>query len=76
MVRDIAKASEAKASEAKASEAKASEAKAPGAKASGAKASEQSLRHTISAPPPRPTATPTTRKPVPILPSPQARAQP
>jgi hypothetical protein len=75
MVRDIAKVSEAKASEAKASEAKASEAKAPGAKASGAKASEQSLRHTISAPLPRPTATPT-RKPVPILPSPQARAQP
>jgi uncharacterized membrane protein YccC len=81
MVRDIAKVSEAKASEAKASEAKASEAKAPGAKAPGAKASgakassEQSLRHTISAPPPRPTAAPT-RKPVPILPSPQARAQP
>jgi hypothetical protein len=40
-----------------------------------AKASEQSLRPKISAPPPRPTATPT-RKPVPILPSPQARAQP
>jgi hypothetical protein len=38
-----------------------------------AKASEQSLRPKISAP--RPTATPT-RKPVPILPSPQARAQP
>jgi hypothetical protein len=40
-----------------------------------AKASEQSLRPKISAPPPRPTAT-STRKPVPILPSPQARAQP
>jgi len=40
-----------------------------------AKASEQSLRPKISALPPRPTATPT-RKPVPILPSPQARAQP
>ena len=40
-----------------------------------AKASEQSLRPKISAPLPRPTATPT-RKPVPILPSPQARAQP
>jgi hypothetical protein len=40
-----------------------------------ANASEQSLRPKISAPPPRPTATPT-RKPVPILPSPQARAQP
>jgi hypothetical protein len=39
-----------------------------------AKASEQSLRPKISAPLPRPTATPT-RKPVPILPSPQARAQ-
>jgi hypothetical protein len=70
MARDIAKASEAKASEAKASEAKASE-----AKASEAKASEQSLRHKISAPPPRPIAT-QTRKPVPILPPPQARAQP
>ena len=61
IARDIAKASEARASEAKASEI--------------AKASEQSLRQKISAPPPRPTATPT-RKPVPILPSPQARAQP
>jgi hypothetical protein len=40
-----------------------------------ANASEQSLRPKISAPPPRPTATPT-RKPVPIRPSPQARAQP
>jgi hypothetical protein len=40
-----------------------------------AKASEQSLRPKISALPPRPTATPTL-KPVPILPSPQARAQP
>jgi hypothetical protein len=40
-----------------------------------AKASEQSLRPKISALPPRPTATPT-RKPVPTLPSPQARAQP
>src|SRR6266404_706169 len=40
-----------------------------------AKASEQSLRPKISAPLPRPTATPT-RKPVSILPSPQARAQP
>jgi hypothetical protein len=39
-----------------------------------AKVSEQSLRK-ISAPPPRPIAT-QTRKPVPILPSPQARAQP
>ena len=36
---------------------------------------EQSLRPKISAPPPRPTATPT-RKPAPILSSPQARAQP
>ena len=45
------------------------------AKASEAKASEQSLRQKMLAPPPRPTATPT-RKPVPILPSPQARAQP
>jgi hypothetical protein len=36
---------------------------------------EQSLRPKISAPPPRPTATPT-RKPAPTLPSPQARAQP
>jgi hypothetical protein len=40
-----------------------------------ANASEQSLRPKMSAPPPRPTATPT-RKPVPIRPSPQARAQP
>jgi hypothetical protein len=40
-----------------------------------AKASEQSLRPKISALPPRPTATPT-RKPVSILPSPQARTQP
>jgi hypothetical protein len=40
-----------------------------------AKASEQSQRHQISAPPPRPIAT-QTRKPVPILPSSQARAQP
>jgi hypothetical protein len=40
-----------------------------------ANASEQSPRPKISAPPPRPTATPT-RKPVPIRPSPQARAQP
>ncbi len=40
-----------------------------------AKVSEQSLRPKISALPPRPTATPT-RKPVPILPSSQARAQP
>jgi hypothetical protein len=36
---------------------------------------EQSLRPKISAPPPRPTATPT-RKPAPTFPSPQARAQP
>jgi hypothetical protein len=36
---------------------------------------EQSLRPKTSAPPPRPTATPT-RKPAPILPPPQARAQP
>jgi hypothetical protein len=36
---------------------------------------EQSLRPKTSAPPRRPTATPT-RKPAPILPSPQARAQP
>jgi hypothetical protein len=35
----------------------------------------EQLRPKISAPPPRPTATPT-RKPAPILPSPQARAQP
>jgi len=40
-----------------------------------AKASEQNLRPKISAPPPRPIATPT-RKPVPKLSSPQARAQP
>ena len=40
-----------------------------------AKASEQNLRPKISAPPSRPTATPT-RKPVPILPSPQATARP
>ena len=40
-----------------------------------AKVSEQSLRPKISALPPRPTATPT-RKPVPILPSPQATARP
>jgi hypothetical protein len=47
------------------------------AKVSEVKASEQSPRQRISAPPPRPIATQTqTRKPVPILPSPQARAQP
>ena len=40
-----------------------------------AKASEQNLRPETSAPPPRPIATPT-RKPVPKLSSPQARAQP
>jgi hypothetical protein len=40
-----------------------------------AKASEQDLRPKISAPPSRPTATPT-RKPVPTLPSPQATARP
>jgi len=40
-----------------------------------AKASEQNLRPKISAPPPRPIATPT-RKPVPKLSSPQARARP
>jgi hypothetical protein len=40
-----------------------------------AKASEQQLRPKTSAPPPRPIATPT-RKPVPKLSSPQARAQP
>jgi hypothetical protein len=40
-----------------------------------AKASEQNLRPKIPAPPPRPTAT-STRKPVPLLPSPQATAQP
>src|SRR5258706_358164 len=40
-----------------------------------AKASEQNLRPKTSAPPPRPIASPT-RKPVPKLPSPQARAQP
>jgi hypothetical protein len=45
------------------------------AKASEAKASEQNLRPKISAPPLRPTATPT-RKRVPTLPSPQATAQP
>jgi uncharacterized membrane protein (DUF106 family) len=40
-----------------------------------AKASEQNLRPKISAPPPRPAATPT-RKPVPPLSSPQATARP
>jgi septal ring factor EnvC (AmiA/AmiB activator) len=40
-----------------------------------AKASEQNLRPKTSAPPPQPIATPT-RKPVPKLSSPQARAQP
>jgi hypothetical protein len=40
-----------------------------------AKASEQNLRPKTSAPPPRPIASPT-RKPVPKLPSSQARAQP
>jgi DNA polymerase III gamma/tau subunit len=40
-----------------------------------AKASEQNLRPKTSAPPPRPIATPT-RKPVPKLSSPQARARP
>jgi hypothetical protein len=40
-----------------------------------AKASEQNLRPKTSAPPPRPIATPT-RKPLPKLSSPQARAQP
>jgi hypothetical protein len=40
-----------------------------------ARASEQNLRPKISAPPPRPTASPT-RKPVPTLPSPQATARP
>ena len=40
-----------------------------------AKASEQNLRPKTSAPPPRPIASPA-RKPVPKLPSPQARAQP
>ena len=39
-------------------------------------ASEQNLRPKISAPPPRPTATTPTRKPVPTLPSPQATARP
>jgi hypothetical protein len=70
MARVIAKISEAKTSETKTSETKASE-----AKASEAKASEQNLRPRISAPPPRPTVTPT-RKPVHTLPSPQARSQP
>jgi hypothetical protein len=65
MARVIAKISEAKTSETKTSETKASE----------AKASEQNLRPRISAPPPRPTVTPT-RKPVHTLPSPQARSQP
>jgi len=41
-----------------------------------ARASEQNLRPKISAPPPRPTATTPTRKPVPTLPSPQATARP
>jgi hypothetical protein len=41
-----------------------------------ARASEQNLRSKISAPPPRPTATTPTRKPVPTLPSPQATARP
>ena len=50
---------------AKTSEAKTSEAKAPG----------QNPRAGVSAPPPRPTATPT-RKPAPTLPSPQATARP
>src|ERR1700730_506810 len=45
------------------------------AKASEAKASEQSLPQKIPARRPRPTPPPT-RKPVPILPSPQARGQP
>jgi hypothetical protein len=39
------------------------------------KASEQNLRPRIPAPPPRPTAI-STRKPLPLLPSPQAAAQP
>ena len=40
-----------------------------------AKASEQNLRPKTSAPPPRPAAT-STRKPMPLLPSPQATTQP
>ncbi len=40
-----------------------------------AKASEQNLRPKVPAPPPRPTAT-STRKPVSLLPSPQATTQP
>src|SRR6266852_712320 len=40
-----------------------------------AKTSEQNLRPRIPAPPPRPTAV-STRKPLPLLPSPQAAAQP
>jgi hypothetical protein len=72
MARDNAKAAEQfKASQeqmarviAKTSEAKTSQAKASEAKASQAKASEQNLRPKISAPPPRPTATPI-RKPAP-----------
>jgi hypothetical protein len=41
-----------------------------------AKASEQNLQPKIAAPLPRAVTTPTTRKPVPKLPSPHARAQP
>ena len=75
MSRDLAKSSSAKSSLAKASQAKSSQTRAYEARASLANPSEQHLRPTISAPPPRPVAAPA-RRPMPSYPPPQAAAVP
>jgi hypothetical protein len=71
MSRDIAKSSSAKSSPAKSSQTRAYE-----ARASLANPSEQHLRPTISAPPPRPVAAPVRRPMPPSYPPPQAAAAP
>jgi hypothetical protein len=70
MSRELAKSSSAKSSQAKSSQTRAYE-----ARAALAKPSEQNLRPTISAPPPRSVAAPA-RRPMPSYPPPQAAAAP
>jgi len=73
MSRELAKSSPAKSSQAKSSQAKSSQTRAYEARASLAKPSDQHLRPTISAPPPRSVVAPA-RRPMPSYPPPQAAA--
>jgi hypothetical protein len=75
MSRELAKSSAAKSSSATSSSAKPSQTRAYESRASLAKPSEQHLRPTISAPPPRSVAAPA-RRPMPSYPPAQAAAAP